>query len=165
MPNGITKPSALPRTWSALEVMSRDDGVLGAGDGVLTIGELQSHIDRLVLQRNQLVSSNAPTTLVDVRMGDAQKLYADMVTTHSAGVQYLPDALMGLPVSLRRRASELLVNDDIAAVGEIDAYVLAHARSRYKMMMSAGSSATMMSAQKALAELDQLAAALGIQMP
>jgi hypothetical protein len=32
-------------------------------------------------------------------------------------------------------------------------------------MMSAGSSATMMSAQKALAEIDQLAAALGIQMP
>jgi hypothetical protein len=98
-------------------------------------------------------------------MGDAQKLYADMVTSQSSGVQYLPDALMGLPVNLRRRASELLVNDDIAAVGEVDAYVLAHARGRYKMMMSAGSSATMMSAQKALAEIDQLAAALGIQMP
>ncbi|MFO0725443.1 MAG: hypothetical protein U1E65_16790 [Myxococcota bacterium] len=162
MTGGIQKAGSLTNPWASLEVMARDDGDLGKGDGLLTLGELTGHIDRLAVQRKQLLDTGLPTGFVDVRISQARQLFKDMVNSGAAAVQYLPDSLMGLAENLRRRASELLVNDDLGGLGEIDSFVIQHARDRYQDLASLGSAATSVSASKALAEIDALAIALGL---
>ncbi len=162
MPGAIKSAHALVNPWTSSEVMSRDDDEqLGSGDGLLTLGELQGHIDRLAAQRKQLIDIHAPTSFVDAKISGARALYKDMVVSNASAVQYLPDAVMTLPVHLRQRASELLVHDDIGSVGVIDQFVIDHARDRYDEMGSLGPS-TLLSRQRAMQDIAAIAAALGL---
>lgn len=162
MPGAIKSAHALVNPWTSSEVMSRDDDELGSGDGLLTLGELQGHIDRLATQRGQLIDIHAPTSFVDAKIAGARALYKDMVASNAAAVQYLPDTVMSLPVNLRQRASELLVHDDIGSVGVIDQFVIDHARDRYDELGSMGSGATLLARQRALVDIAAIAAALGL---
>lgn len=163
MPGAIKSATSLINPWTSSEVMSRDDADFTSGDGLLTLGELQGHIDRLAAQRSQLIANSSPTSFVDTRISGARALYKDMVASGATAVQYLPDGVMGLPVALRQRASELLVHDDIGNVGVIDQFVIDHARDRYKEFGSLGGSGSMLQArQRALQEIDGIAAALGL---
>lgn len=163
MPGEIKGPSSLVNPWTAYEVMQRDDADFpGGGDGVLTEFELQSHISRLAQERNDALAMGAPTGFVDSKISDARELKLDMKASGMTAVQYLPDNLMVLPMALKKRASELLLLDDIGALGTIDQFVIDHARERYADMLSFGSAATVASGNKALLEITQLAAALGL---
>jgi hypothetical protein len=153
------KPHMLIHPWTSYEAMSRDVGTGGAGDGELTLFELQSHIDRLSVQRAELLADHSSTAGVDLRIKDARRLYKDMVDSGAASLQYLPDHLMSLPSNLRQRASELLLHDDVGSLGDIDQFVLDHARERYAVMT--GSAATFLARDRAMIEIDALAAALG----
>lgn len=154
------KPHLLVHAWSQLDAMTRDDQTAGAGDGELTLSELQAHIDRLAQQREQIVTDEGPTGVVDLKINYARRLYKDMVDSGAGAVQYLPDGLMGLPVPLRQRATELLLHDDVGSLGDIDQFVINHARDRYAAIYGTGVS--MMARQKALDEINQLAQALGL---
>lgn len=155
----VRKPHTLIHPWTSFEAMARDDQTSGAGDGQLTLSELQAHIDRLAAQRNQLMGVGVPTSFVDLRIADARRLYKDMVASGASALQYLPDHLMSLPAHLRTRASELLLHDDVGSVGDIDQFVIDHARERYDLM--AGSMGSLYAREKALQEIGALATALG----
>lgn len=163
MPGAIKSAHALVNPWTSSEVMSRDDDSLGSGDGLLTLGELQGHIDRLAAQRSQLIGIHAPTSFVDARIAGARSLYKDMVASNASAVQYLPDSVMGLPVNLRKRASELLVHDDVGSIGVIDQFVIDHARDRYDELAGLSGTTGMMSRHRALQDIAAIAAALGLE--
>lgn len=144
--------------------MTRDEGVGGVGrrNGLLTQAEVKSHLDDLTAERKKSVAAGHSTTYVDMKLNSGRQLYKDMVECDAIEVQYLPEALMELPQNLRRRACELLEGDDISMLGEIDQFVIDHARGRYNAMTPM--TAVMIKAKKdALAELDKIADALDLE--
>lgn len=161
MPGSIKAPNSLAHPWTAGEVLSHDDDELGGGDGLLTQAELKDHIARLDQQRFDLLEIDAPTGFIEMRIATARSLHKDMFESNAAAVAYLPPPIMDLPLNLRKRATELLTHDDVGDLGMIDQFVIDHARERYQL--SGGSPAMMGSQTKALSEITQLAAALGLQ--
>lgn len=159
----ILKPEQLVTPWSRWSALSRDKGVDGVGsdDGYLTIDELKNQLTNLAAERAKALEDGLSVFYLDMQIGESRKLYNDMVASGATALQYLPDDLMNMPEHLRRRAVELLRQDDVTTIGTIDQYVIDHARGRYGAM-TAFTPGMMASKQKALDEISEIAAWLGL---
>jgi len=158
----VLKPHQLVSPFSSWAALSRDQGDHpGAEDGLLTLAEMKLHLKQLSTDRDERVAEALPTHYVDMQIDSARKLYQSMIDSSADAVQYLPDELMGLPINIRRRASELLTRDDVTTMGVIDQFVIDHARGRYQAL-AAYAPAALSSRKTALFEIKAIAAALGL---
>ena len=158
----VLKPADLPSAWTNWSAMSRDKAPSGDPEGVLTRSELKSLLQDLNDAKTSASSSHEPTMYLDMQINSGRKLYKDMVDAGATGLQYVPDELMSLPIALRRRATELLKRDDTSMLGQVDQFVIDHARGRYNAM-TAMSSGMVQAKETALNEIDDLADALGLE--
>lgn len=158
----VVAPGDLAAPWSRFAVMSRDyalDGV-ASGDGLLTREELREYIESLGQERIEASAAREPTDVIDMRLDESRRLLRDMDLVNADAVSYLPEALQTLPERLKRRATEMLMMDDEWGLGEIDRGILEAARTRYNEM-SGPSLAMISSRNAALADIDEIARALG----
>ncbi len=156
----ILTPQDLTGAWSRYSFMARDRVGPDANDGLLTVKELRSNLQNLAKERDKNVSSGVPTMWVDSRITSGRQLLKDMKENGATAVQYLSDEVMDLPSSLRHRAIELLKIDDSTTSGEIDQYVIDHARGRYNGMSPVA--AHHADKAKALEEINKIAEHLGL---
>lgn len=165
-----TYPKILPAeslaAWSRYAVMSRDcthEG-LGRGDGILTQDELRSHIEKLTRDRYEAVARREGAGALTESLSDSRQMLRDMEVAGVEGLNYLPDEIkeLELPGHLVRRAVELLMRDDVHAIGEIDQDVIDRARARYFDMRGMGINIEQ-SRNQALHEISQLAEKLGLE--
>lgn len=158
----ILKPQDLNGAWSNWSIMSRDKGIDGvdAQDGELTTAELRSTLTNLRKQHDKYVAAGYSTSYIDAQIDVGDELLADMKAVDASAVQYLPDAVMNLPVRFRRRACEILQWDDSTDSGKITQSVIDKARDRYASVGGVGSHH--LNSTKALAEIDKIALALDL---
>jgi hypothetical protein len=151
--------------WTRYDVMTADLNGPEAADGYLKLYEAVDHVAELEAERSRRIAAGSAMMDIDDQLEDARELEKDIrsAAQYSAAVQvqYLPDAVINLPLNLRRRATELLMNDDLGKTGEISQAVVSHARSRYDAISAITPGALGMK-NKALAEIDAIASYLGL---
>lgn len=149
-------------TWTVLNLdRAVHDDV--PGDGRLTASEVKGRVGELEKERAEAVAMGLPGFFYDDQIDEARSIYNQMKAKGVDELVYLPDALMGQPLSIRRRAVEILENDDLSASGKIDQYAIDHARERYQLGSMPGGTGAMLGAwQKALDEIDEIADVLGL---
>jgi hypothetical protein len=158
LPAPITTIHHLGGGWSNFEILQHDQGVhgLGAADGVLTKEELFARIADLKAQKAQLSNKGRSSLVLDFELGSATGLYNELSTMGVAAVQYLPESVMQLSESARRRATELL---RINGTSELTPFIVDEAIATTQLM-TASSGAALSSKQKALSELAAIKAVL-----
>lgn len=160
----IVPADHLPRS-SRYGAMIKDVGHKGAarGNGVLTRDELEAYISAQHDERNRLVQNHASTRGVDTRIRDAEEMLQDMLAANVDGLNYLPEdvAAANLRPELNARVVEMLWKDDEDKAQRITQGVLDRARARY-MNIEARSMLELNSKDRALAEIKEIAHALGL---
>lgn len=131
----------------------------GAGDGVLTIRELDDYIDNLEDELSRLRANGRSTRLVDVDLEDSRALRAAMLDKGADGLDYLPPQIRdaNLPPNLQRRAAEVLFNDNS---DRITRTMITKMKRLYSG--SSRSPGSLRNASSAVGELDDLANRLGL---
>ncbi len=156
-------PAEQMAQWNRYAAMSRDTqhtGV-GNGDGVLMQDELKHHIDVMRAERDVLVRDRQPTENLDRHLDESLELLQDMEVNGVDGLTYLPPELDQLPDGIKRRATEVLLKDDIDGIGHISQDVLDRARARYYDMIPR-SGHMLQVRDAALQELTAIAEALNL---
>lgn len=190
MPTSYLRAQDLP-TQNAYSIM-KVDRAIGDGDGVLhreQLGALVHHLEHEVNRLEDLHSVRDEDLgyFVDARslLGTARELLQDLDAKGARGLVYLPDALLAqfaehadgfigegadlaalahrVPEHLRRRASELLLLDDVDRFGQITPDVIMRGMARYQAMELRVSVNTIRSRDLALKEIAELARILGLQ--
>jgi hypothetical protein len=155
----------LKGAWSGFDLMSHDWdlGGIDEADGLLTVEEMRTYIQKLNRQRAEEMRSGSDFLwLTDRNLKDSHDLLRDMEKAGIHAVDYLPPELKDFPTHLRRRATELLMLDDDKKdpAFEITQLVINNARSRYHLMRE-HSSLDKQIKQRALQAIAELAARLG----
>jgi len=133
------------------------------GNGVLTRDELEGYIQAQYEERNRLVAAHGSTRSVDTRLRDAEEMLQDMKEAGVDGLNYLPEEVLAadLRPELQARVVEMLWKDDENKALRITQPVLDAARARY-MNIEARSMLELNSRDRALAEIKEIANALGL---
>jgi hypothetical protein len=155
--------SALPYTVLKMDVVGP-----GAGDGFLSLGELNRHVERL--ERDLVSEDPSLVPFARIELEEAQRLRRDLSDVADYAppgaevqIQYLPDELARASPEIRRRASEVLLQDDETHSGIITKAVIDHARGRYDVLSDVGAYAGARSRRVALDELAEIGRLLRLE--
>ncbi len=158
----IIKPNVFG--WAPGNLMAIDDHEgPGGNDGFLTPSEVRAHRQSLEARRDEYARTRSANSLLhyftlqveQVRRLEEQIMNAEL-WMEDVKIQYLPDELANLELPLRKRATDILRQDDDKFEGHIDQAMLQRAWDRYRR--SGASTAV-------LAEIAAIASALGLKAP